>query len=109
MAQTCGDCGSAVGAGDAFCGQCGSSANGAETHLAASPPGAGDETVTHTRPVWPTVPSVGEASSRSAPTSGPDATQASAWSAPPARLGAAQAGARSAPPPGPGAAQPRAR
>ncbi len=109
MAQTCGDCGSAVGAGDAFCGQCGSSANGAETHLAASPPGAGDETVTHTRPVWPTVPSVGEASARSAPTSGPDATQASAWSAPPAGLGAAQGGARSAPPPGLGAAQARAR
>jgi hypothetical protein len=97
MAQTCGGCGSAVGVGDAFCGQCGRSANGAETHLAAPPPGAGDETVTHARPVWPTVPSVGEASARSAPTSGPDATQASARPAAPAGLGAAQARARPAP------------
>ncbi len=97
MAQTCGGCGSAVGADDAFCGQCGRSANGAETHLAAPPPGAGDETVTHARPVWPTVPSVGEASARSAPTSGPGAAQASARPAAPAGLGAAQARARPAP------------
>jgi hypothetical protein len=71
VAETCGDCGSAVTAGDAFCGQCGKPVNGAAANAAHQdgplmppPPRADSERLTQARPSWPAAPAMGQAAPR---------------------------------------------